>query len=207
MKYYYSIRHYKVSATPPEHGAFETYRESVAYAAVLRLQAAYRRRRLVHKTQFALAGVSDTVRSAHRHVHRGANFWARRRRRCRRCSAVGWGGLLARVGRIGARGRTITSSTRRTRSFTNLSDARVLAVSNTQEARVGVRDAVGAAHRPPDLEAHLRAARTGTLASGFRASGGGVRPGAFPIRHFRDGATTLALSNAEEAVVGIGHAV
>ncbi|KAE9031830.1 hypothetical protein PR002_g9496 [Phytophthora rubi] len=50
-KYYYSVRHYKVSPNPPEHGVFETYRESVAYAAVLRLQAAYRRRRVEHKTQ------------------------------------------------------------------------------------------------------------------------------------------------------------
>ncbi|EEY53443.1 uncharacterized protein PITG_07097 [Phytophthora infestans T30-4] len=50
-RYYYSIRHYKTSATPPEHGVFESYRESFAYASVLRLQAAYRRRRLEHKTQ------------------------------------------------------------------------------------------------------------------------------------------------------------
>lgn len=50
-KYYYSVRHYKTSPTPPDHGVFETYRESFAYAAVLRLQAAYRRRRLDQKTQ------------------------------------------------------------------------------------------------------------------------------------------------------------
>ncbi|ETK76019.1 hypothetical protein F441_17835 [Phytophthora nicotianae CJ01A1] len=50
-KYYYSIRHYKTSPTPPEHGVFEIYRESFAYASVLRLQAAYRRRRLEQKTQ------------------------------------------------------------------------------------------------------------------------------------------------------------
>ncbi|KAG7387099.1 hypothetical protein PHYPSEUDO_014753 [Phytophthora pseudosyringae] len=50
-KYYYSVRHYKMSPTPPEHGVFESYRESFAYAAVLRLQAAYRRRRLDQKTQ------------------------------------------------------------------------------------------------------------------------------------------------------------
>lgn len=50
-KYYYSIRHYKRSPNPPEHGVFESYRESFAYASVVRLQAAYRRRRLEQKTQ------------------------------------------------------------------------------------------------------------------------------------------------------------
>ncbi|RLN71552.1 hypothetical protein BBJ28_00013234 [Nothophytophthora sp. Chile5] len=50
-KYYYSMKHYQVAAEPPEHGAFVSYRESVAFAAVLRLQAAYRRRRLMQKTQ------------------------------------------------------------------------------------------------------------------------------------------------------------
>ncbi|OWZ08288.1 hypothetical protein PHMEG_00019198 [Phytophthora megakarya] len=50
-KYYYSIRHYKMSPNPPEHGVFESYRESFAYASVLRLQAAYRRRRLEQKTR------------------------------------------------------------------------------------------------------------------------------------------------------------
>ncbi|KAG7398687.1 hypothetical protein PHYBOEH_010637 [Phytophthora boehmeriae] len=50
-KYYYSVRHYKMSPTPPDHGVFESYRDSVAYNAVLRLQAAYRRRRLLQKTQ------------------------------------------------------------------------------------------------------------------------------------------------------------
>ncbi|KAG6952322.1 hypothetical protein JG687_00013071, partial [Phytophthora cactorum] len=49
--YYYSIIHYRVSPYPPEHGVFESYRESFVYASVLRLQAAYRRRRLEQKTQ------------------------------------------------------------------------------------------------------------------------------------------------------------
>ncbi|GMF41967.1 unnamed protein product [Phytophthora fragariaefolia] len=54
-KYYYSVRYYKVSLIPPEHGVFESYRDSAAYAAVLRLQAAYRRRRLNQKTQIRKA--------------------------------------------------------------------------------------------------------------------------------------------------------
>lgn len=44
--FYYSLKHYRVMWTPPAHGAFIPYSESVAFAAVLRLQAAYRRRRL-----------------------------------------------------------------------------------------------------------------------------------------------------------------
>ncbi|RLN45262.1 hypothetical protein BBJ29_003977 [Phytophthora kernoviae] len=50
-KYYYSVKHYQMSPNPPDHGVFESYRDSVAYNAVLRLQAAYRRRRLLQKTQ------------------------------------------------------------------------------------------------------------------------------------------------------------
>jgi len=48
-KYYY--RHYRVSAVPPDHRVFESYRDSFAFASVLRLQAAYRRRRLDQKSQ------------------------------------------------------------------------------------------------------------------------------------------------------------
>lgn len=44
--FYYSFKHYRVMRTPPESGAFIPCAESVAFAAVLRLQAAYRRRRL-----------------------------------------------------------------------------------------------------------------------------------------------------------------
>lgn len=49
--FYYSLKHYRVAWTAPESGAFIPCAESPAYAAVLRLQAAYRRRRLEHKLQ------------------------------------------------------------------------------------------------------------------------------------------------------------
>uniref|UniRef100_K3X048 Uncharacterized protein n=1 Tax=Globisporangium ultimum (strain ATCC 200006 / CBS 805.95 / DAOM BR144) TaxID=431595 RepID=K3X048_GLOUD len=53
--FYYSLKHYRIMYTPPEYGAFVSCRESVAYAAVLRLQAAYRRRRLELKLQIKRA--------------------------------------------------------------------------------------------------------------------------------------------------------
>lgn len=48
--FYYSMQHYLVSESAPANGAFVSSKESPAYAAVLRLQAAYRRRRLQVKT-------------------------------------------------------------------------------------------------------------------------------------------------------------
>ncbi|TYZ65803.1 hypothetical protein PybrP1_011564 [[Pythium] brassicae (nom. inval.)] len=49
--FYYSLKHYRVMWTPPERGAFIPCIESVAFAAVLCLQAAYRRRRLALRVQ------------------------------------------------------------------------------------------------------------------------------------------------------------
>ncbi|KAF1324063.1 hypothetical protein FI667_g10090, partial [Globisporangium splendens] len=49
--FYYSLKHYRIMYTPPAIGAFVSHTESAAYAAVLRLQAAYRRRRLELKLQ------------------------------------------------------------------------------------------------------------------------------------------------------------
>lgn len=49
--FYYSLKHYRVVWTPPANGAFISSAESVAFAAVLRLQAAYRRHRLDRKLQ------------------------------------------------------------------------------------------------------------------------------------------------------------
>lgn len=47
--FYYSLTHYRIMWTPPANGAFISSAESVAFAAVLRLQAAYRKRRLERK--------------------------------------------------------------------------------------------------------------------------------------------------------------
>ncbi|DAZ94383.1 TPA: hypothetical protein N0F65_001117 [Lagenidium giganteum] len=44
--FYYSFKHFKLQWEPPESGFYISYTKSIAYAAVLRLQAAYRRRRL-----------------------------------------------------------------------------------------------------------------------------------------------------------------
>ncbi|GLD92545.1 hypothetical protein PINS_up001104 [Pythium insidiosum] len=51
QEYYYSVKHFRVSHVPPPNGVFVPHSESVAYRAVLRLQTAYRRRRLQHKLQ------------------------------------------------------------------------------------------------------------------------------------------------------------
>lgn len=48
--FYYSLKHYRVADAPPENGVFVSHMDSAAYAAVLKLQAAYRRRRLARKT-------------------------------------------------------------------------------------------------------------------------------------------------------------
>lgn len=47
--FYYSLKHYRIMHTPPANDAFISQTESVAFAAVLRLQTAYRRRRLERK--------------------------------------------------------------------------------------------------------------------------------------------------------------
>jgi hypothetical protein len=49
--YYYSFRHHRVSDVPPASGVFLRASESVAFKAVVRLQTAYRRRRLQLKLQ------------------------------------------------------------------------------------------------------------------------------------------------------------
>lgn len=48
--FYYSLKHYKVAHEPPTSGVFVSCVDSPAYAAVLKLQAAYRRRRLERRT-------------------------------------------------------------------------------------------------------------------------------------------------------------
>lgn len=48
--FYYSMKHYRVADAPPENGVFISHTDSAAYAAVLKLQAVYRRRRLARKT-------------------------------------------------------------------------------------------------------------------------------------------------------------
>ncbi|KAJ0400650.1 hypothetical protein ATCC90586_010581 [Pythium insidiosum] len=51
QEYYYSVRHFRISEVPPANGVFIPHTESVAYRAVLRLQTAYRRRRLQQRLQ------------------------------------------------------------------------------------------------------------------------------------------------------------
>lgn len=47
--FYYSLKHYRVAETAPPNGAYISHTESVAYKAVLQLQASYRNRRLQKK--------------------------------------------------------------------------------------------------------------------------------------------------------------
>lgn len=49
--YYYSFKYYKLSEVPPPSGVFFKQKDSVGYRAVLRLQTAYRKRRLEQKLQ------------------------------------------------------------------------------------------------------------------------------------------------------------